>query len=108
MSTLFSTFSVSDHGLRLAIKAKPATKGTRDARVVDIGDGKRAIEIRVAAAAIDGKANKALIDLLAKRLDVKKTALSVRTGQTARLKVIDVQGDSDALIQRLSTWLGES
>ncbi|MFH1096563.1 MAG: DUF167 domain-containing protein [Candidatus Desantisbacteria bacterium] len=49
------------------------------------------IKIRVQSPPVDGKANKALINLLAKELGVKKTQVSITSGQTSRLKRVQVQ-----------------
>jgi len=54
------------------------------------------LKVRVAAAAADGQANAAVIALLAKALGRPKSALSLLSGQTARLKRISVEGLSEA------------
>ena len=52
--------------------------------------GRPFIEVRVSAAPTDGAANDELIKLLAKALDLPKSSLAIVSGQTARLKRIDV------------------
>lgn len=49
-----------------------------------------ALKIRLAAPPVDGKANAALIGFLAERLGVAKTAISLKSGQTSRRKVLEV------------------
>ena len=39
---------------------------------------------------IDGKANAELIELLAKRLGVRKTAITIKSGAGARMKLVAV------------------
>ncbi|ESQ94081.1 DUF167 family protein [Asticcacaulis benevestitus] len=54
--------------------------------------GRRFLKVRVRAAPIEGKANEALIAFLAKSLKVPKSRLTLVTGDTARLKQIDIDG----------------
>lgn len=49
-----------------------------------------ALKIRVAAPAVDNKANAALLTFLAKALDVRKADLTIRRGDKSRHKVIDI------------------
>ncbi|HEX5635809.1 MAG TPA: DUF167 domain-containing protein [Gammaproteobacteria bacterium] len=65
-----------------------------------IGD---AVKIRVQAPPEKGKANAAVIALLADFLDIPAKQLSICAGHTSQNKVVEVQGLSDAeLISRLS------
>jgi uncharacterized protein YggU (UPF0235/DUF167 family) len=49
-----------------------------------------------------GKANTAVVTLLAKALDVPKSAIAVTSGETARLKTVRIAGDPGALITALA------
>lgn len=53
-------------------------------------DGRTYLEVRVAAAPTDGAANDEVVMLLAKALGVPKSSLAIVSGQTARLKRIEV------------------
>jgi len=53
-------------------------------------NGAQRIKVHVTVAPEDGKANKAVIALLAKALGVPKSALSVAQGATARDKLIRI------------------
>jgi len=64
-------------------------RGGRDA-VVGERDG--AVLIRISAPPVDGKANAALIAFVAKRLGVPKGSVTIVRGETARNKVIRVDG----------------
>jgi uncharacterized protein YggU (UPF0235/DUF167 family) len=55
----------------------------------------------VSAAPVDDAANRALIALLAKWLDVPKRTLSIVRGAKSRLKTIGIDGDPVALRSRL-------
>ena len=94
-------------GVSLQVRLTP--KGGRDA--VDgwalASDGSSHLKARVRAAPEDGKANAALLELLAEKLDVPKSAVRLASGATARLKRIEIAGDGPALKARLEA-LGES
>jgi uncharacterized protein YggU (UPF0235/DUF167 family) len=84
-------------------------KGGRDA--VDgwgkAADGRAHLKARVSAVPEDGKANAALIALVAKTLDVAKSSVCIASGHAARLKRVDISGDAAALRARLMA-LGEA
>ncbi len=59
-----------------------------------------AIKIRLAAPPLDGKANAALVVFLADKLGVAKSAVRVVTGDTSRLKLVEVDGIESAELAR--------
>ena len=63
--------------------------------------GQAALKARVAAPPEDGKANAALIDLLARALEVRKSDVRIASGATSRLKTIEIEGDEKLLSARL-------
>ena len=78
--------------MRLAVRVTP--KGGRDAVdgwALDPG-GRPYLKVRVSAAATDGAANAALIGFLAKQLGLAKSALRIASGDTSRLKMIEIEG----------------
>jgi uncharacterized protein (TIGR00251 family) len=76
--------------MRLVIKVIPNAKQNEIA--TDIIDllGVRNLRIRINQPPEDGKANKAVIDLLAQYLNVKKRDISIVSGLTSRNKLIEV------------------
>ena len=71
-------------------------------------DGRRgdALLVRLAAPPVDGVANEALIDLLAREFQRPKRDISILSGQTSRDKRIQIAGVSDAEgAERLSAIL---
>ncbi len=58
--------------------------------------GRTYLKARVSAAPTEGQANAALIKLIAKRLGVAKSAVSIVSGESARLKTLEVQGMDEA------------
>ena len=63
------------------------------------------LRIRVKAVPDKGKANAAVIALLAKAMGVPKAAVTLVSGDTARLKTVAIAGDPAALEQRLGALL---
>ncbi len=72
-----------------------------------LADGRPLIKIRVGAPAEGGKANAALIKLLAKAWRVPKGAISLVAGASNRTKTLEIEGDPTELQPRLEAWLNE-
>ena len=73
--------------------------GARTTEVAGIhGD---ALKIRLAAPPVDGKANAALIEFVAQRLGVAKSLLSLKSGHSARRKVLEVNVSVSDIAQKL-------
>jgi uncharacterized protein (TIGR00251 family) len=65
---------------------------------VDTGaDGKAFMKARVSAAPVDGKANAALILLIASICGVPKSTVRIISGETSRLKQVEITGDGQKL-----------
>jgi uncharacterized protein (TIGR00251 family) len=56
-------------------------------------DGKRYLKARVAAPPEDGKANEALVRLIAEALAVAKTRVRIVSGATSRAKTVEAEAD---------------
>lgn len=72
---------------RISVRLTP--RGGRDA--IDGWDGD-VLRVRVSAAPVDGKANDALVRLLAKALGVAPSRVTLVAGAQARMKVVEVAG----------------
>ncbi len=82
--------------MRLPVRVTP--KGGRDRAdgwALD-AEGRPYLEVRVSAVAAEGAANAALIAFLAKSLRRPKSALRIVSGETARVKMVEVEGASEA------------
>jgi len=66
-------------------------------------DGSRVLRVRVKAVPDKGKANAAVIALLAKKLGLPKSAITLESGETARMKILLVNGEAASVIGRLET-----
>lgn len=72
------------------LRVRLTPRADREAVTLD-ADG-ATVRARVAAPPVGGQANAALVKLLAQRLRVPKSRISVVRGQTAREKVVRVEG----------------
>jgi uncharacterized protein (TIGR00251 family) len=86
-----------------AVRAQP---GARHDEIVGVRDG--VLVARVSAPAREGRANRALCRLIARRLGVRPTRVSVIRGERAREKLVRVEGiDHVALQAALGPSLAE-
>ncbi len=106
MSGLQGVLTPFDKGVRLVVKAKPGARKTGRPRLVNVGEGQCAVEIAVAAHPEDGKANKAILAMLAEGLGLKKADLDIKTGAAGRVKIVEIRGNPDLLRARMAAWLG--
>lgn len=91
----------AEHAVRVTVRAKPRASHSRIARV----DGLK-VEVALAAPPVDGAANEALIELLAKALSLSKSALTLVLGQTSKHKVVEITGlSADEVTARLAATL---
>jgi len=71
----------------LQIKVKPRA---RSSELLQAADGTWLAKLR--SPPVDGKANAELIDLVAAHFRCHKSAISIKTGASARLKLVEVAG----------------
>ena len=66
-------------------------------------EGRSVLKVRVRARPIEGKANDALVRLVAEALDVPRSAVSLVQGDRSRIKRLEITGlDEDAVRARLT------
>lgn len=87
-----------DGSLTLTLHIQPGAKKTQCAGLH--GD---ALKIRLAAPPVDGKANEALIRFLADTLGIPRSGVTLKSGHSARRKVIEVTGVCHATVANLET-----
>ncbi len=90
-------FTVRDtaQGAQFALRVQP--RASRNAVVGVIGD---AVKLAITAPPVDGKANQAVIDYLAKLFSVPKSAITILSGETGRNKLIAVRGLSAEQVRK--------
>lgn len=80
----------------LTLHIQPGAKKTEIA-----GEHGDALKIRLAAPPVDGKANAALLAYLAETLGVAKSAVTLKSGQTSRRKVVEIHSIQAQKVQQL-------
>jgi uncharacterized protein YggU (UPF0235/DUF167 family) len=92
-------------GCALWLRLTP--KGGRDALegVEPLSDGRMVVKARVRAAPEDGRANQALIELVAKAVHRPRSSVSILSGHTGRVKKLFIAGDGARLIDALAKAL---
>lgn len=78
---------------QIAVRLTP--RGHRD-ELIGVEDG--VLHARVSAPPVDGKANAALRKLLAKRLGIGPSKVTVVRGQKSRDKLVEVEGMDEATL----------
>ncbi len=91
-------YEARDDGLRLYVKLAPKASRAGLGGVEQDADGRAWLKVRITAAPEKGKANKALLKLLAKHLGIAPSRLELIAGATDRRKVVRVPGlSADAI-----------
>ncbi len=84
--------------MRVRVRLTPRASADRLGGVRAEADGGVALKAAVTAPPEDGKANAALVALLAKAWRVPKSAICVVAGAADRRKILLVEGDPDRLL----------
>ena len=98
-------FRTTPEGLTLNIRVTPNAGPDRIEGLETRSDGTAVLRIRLSAVPEKGKANAALIALLAKSLNVSKSSIRIAIGETGRLKVVEITGPGAILAGRLTDIL---
>jgi uncharacterized protein (TIGR00251 family) len=83
-------YDAASRRISLTLHVQPGAKRSEIA-----GRHGDALKIRIAAPAVDNKANAALIAYLSETLEVPKSAIVIRHGATGRGKVIEIAGGEE-------------
>lgn len=102
-----SPFATVPAGVRLRMRVQPRARRSAVVGLVAEADGGAALKVAVTAAPKDGKANAAVITLLAAELGLAKSALAVVAGAADRRKTLLIAGEPQALLARLNDWLAK-
>jgi hypothetical protein len=97
-------FVAAGAGVRVRVRLSPRAAADRIGDAVDDGRGGRLLKVAVTAPPVDGRANAALIDLLARAWRLPKGALAIDAGAGAKTKTITIDGPPDALLPALNRW----
>jgi uncharacterized protein (TIGR00251 family) len=100
-------YEAAEFGVRLAVRLTPRAGQNRIDGVIRDADGAALLRIRLAAPPVEGAANKALIAFLAEELGLRKADIVIRSGETARSKLLHLSGDGQAIMSRLDELVGK-
>lgn len=94
------------NGYRIACRVTPKSSRNGVDGLYTGADGRLSLKVRVTAAPEKGKANAALIKLLAKETGLAPSTMSVISGEQSRNKLILIEGEPSKLEVTLTAWLG--
>lgn len=80
---------------RISVRLQPRAKRTEI-----VGERNGVVVVRVSAPAIEGRANRALCDLIAKRVGVSRRSVRIERGLSVRDKVVRVEHVTTAALRR--------
>ncbi len=100
-------------GITVAVRLTPKARANKIDGVIAAEAGgaegaASALKARVTAAPERGKANAALLHLLAKNWKLPKSAMTVASGARDRRKTVHMAGDPALLAARLDRWINEN
>jgi uncharacterized protein (TIGR00251 family) len=84
--------------VRIAVRLTPRGGADRIEGWGEDAAGRKVLKVRVSAPPSEGQANAALLRLLAKALRKPASSLTIVTGATARLKLVEVEDFDDAAL----------
>lgn len=94
-------FIIENGSVRFAVRLTPnAALDTVD-DIIEDAEGKILLKARVRAVPEKGKANKALIKLLAKQWRLPASSFELLSGETSRIKIIRISGDTAQIINAI-------
>ena len=79
---------------RVAVYVQPRASRTE---VAGMHDG--CVKIRLAAPPVDGEANEALVEFIARRTGVPKRHVRIVSGHSSRRKVVEVEGAEEQQVR---------
>lgn len=84
-----------DGNVHLEIKVQP-----RSSRNQILGEQEGALRVKLTAPPVDGEANQALLEFLARQLKLPRKNLRIVKGESSRLKLLEVTGLSGSDVMK--------
>jgi hypothetical protein len=72
--------------MKIQVKVKP---NSQEQKIEELADG--SLSIRLKTPPIDGKANQELIEILAKKFQVTKSQITIKSGASGRNKLVEIK-----------------
>jgi uncharacterized protein len=98
-------YEATPDGLRLRVRLTPNASRDGIGGVAPDAEQVAWLTATVTSAPENGRANKALIKMLAKSWKLPKSSIDIRSGATQRRKILLIAGDGTALAAQLKHWL---
>ncbi|OGH83744.1 MAG: hypothetical protein A2261_04180 [Candidatus Magasanikbacteria bacterium RIFOXYA2_FULL_44_8] len=73
----------------MKIRIRVLPRSSRNEVVGEMADG--TLKVKLTAPPVDGKANDALVELLAKHFDTSKSKIKIVSGLTSKNKTVEIQ-----------------
>jgi uncharacterized protein (TIGR00251 family) len=89
-------------GIRVAVRLSPRARADRVEGIAHLADGAAVLKVSVTAPPADGRANDALLQLLAKEWGVPRRDLAIVGGRKSRNKIVGIAGEPSLLLRRLT------
>jgi uncharacterized protein (TIGR00251 family) len=103
-----SPLTAAGGGLRVAIRVLPRGRADRLIGLVAAGGARRVLKATVTAPAEGGRANAAVLGLLARSWQLPQRDLSIVQGAKSRIKVVRIAGDPRLLIPKITAGIARS
>ncbi|MGR6835647.1 DUF167 domain-containing protein [Syntrophomonas erecta] len=92
MINLFPT----EEGTRIEVRVQPRSSRTQVAGEID-----GALKIKLTAPPVEGEANQALVDFLARLFKLPKRDILIVKGETSRTKLVEIRGVDPDTVQAI-------
>lgn len=98
-------FSLKKDGVSFLIKVTANAKKNQIGDILLNEKGEKVLKVMVIQVAEKGKANLAVIALLAKSFGLNKTQINLQQGLTSKYKMVHIKGEAKILIEQLESKL---
>jgi uncharacterized protein (TIGR00251 family) len=95
-------YSVNEQGVSLELHVQPGASKSGWCGL--FGDR---VKLRISGKAVDGQANEALIEYIAKYLQVPKSRVSIKRGEKSREKTVFVNGEPEVISAKLEALFSD-
>jgi len=95
------------NGMIIRVRLSPNSSSCSVNGIMAAADGYKLLKISVNAIPEKGKANKELIEFIAKKLKLPKSAIEIISGDTERVKRLLLNGKFNELEEKIINWLGD-
>jgi uncharacterized protein len=93
--------TAASDGIRVAIRLTPRGRADRIEGIGRSAEDRPALRVSVTAPPAEGRANHALVQLLAKEWRVAKRDVAIVAGQKSRDKIVHIAGEPAALLKQI-------